>query len=89
MTKRFESGQFEFKPSDSGVFMLDPELFNASDEVHEVDAQARLLDMARRLPKVRLDKVMKIRDEIAAGTYLTEEKMQATVDRITRTLRGR
>lgn len=88
---RFESGRFELNPSDSGVFMLDPEvhgLLAGDDPAAQVDTEARFLEIARRLPKVRLDKVMKIRDEIAAGTYVTEEKMQATVERILRVMRG-
>lgn len=94
MTKRFES--FDLT-SDSGVFMLDPaerELLGsladkATQDAAAVDENARLLDIARSLPKVRLDKVMKVRDEIAAGTYITDEKIQATVDRFLRNVRGR
>ena len=73
MTKRFES--FDLN-SDSGVFMLDPAqrelLGNLADQATEdasaVDQNARFLELARSLPTVRLDQVMKVRDEIAAGT---------------------
>jgi hypothetical protein len=91
MTKRFES--FDLT-SDSGVFMLDPaerEMLGAlaDQATEEVDQNARFLELARSLPKVRLDKVMKVREEIAAGTYMTDEKLQATVDRFLRAARGR
>lgn len=91
MTKRFES--FDLT-SDSGVFMLDPaerEMLGqlADKATEEVDQNARFLDLARSLPKVRLDKVMKVREEIAAGTYVTDEKISATVDRFLRAVRGR
>lgn len=94
MTKRFES--FDLT-NDSGVFMLDPadreRLGALADEAtggaDVVDQNARLLERARALPAVRLDKVMKVREEIAAGTYITDEKLQATVDRFLRAARGR
>lgn len=83
-----------FSSSDSGVFMLDPKeraLIEAAaeglEESDEATAHARFLEIARQLPKVRLDKVMAIREQIAAGTYVTEEKMNATVDALLRALR--
>lgn len=91
MTNRFDS-KYNPSSSDSGVFMLDPAdrafLEAAADHVEGVDDHARFLEIARKLPKVRLDKVMKIREEIAAGTYVTEEKLQGTVDRLLAALRG-
>jgi hypothetical protein len=90
VTKRFES----LSSSDSGVFMLDPEerrlLEAAAAGIVEDEpcAHARFLEAARRLPRVRLDKVMKVREEIAAGTYVTQEKLEATVARLLAALRG-
>src|SRR5688500_14992637 len=92
VTHRFDSNSFNPSSSDSGVFMLDPAdraLFEAAaNEIEGVDDHARFLEIARRLPKVRLEKVMKIREQIAAGTYVTEEKLQVTVDRLLSALRG-
>ena len=61
----------------------------ATEGASAVDQHARFLELARALPKVRLDKVMKLRGEIDAGTYITDEKVQATVDRFLRAVRGR
>ena len=81
--------------SDSGVFLLDPEdraLFKACHEASkaeeaEDEAHRRFLKIAREMPAVRLEKVMQIRRMIANGTYITDEKLQATVDRLLNTLR--
>ncbi|MCO5166170.1 MAG: flagellar biosynthesis anti-sigma factor FlgM [Planctomycetes bacterium] len=77
------------------MFLLDPKdraLIEAAaaglDDVDEEVLHGRFLEVARRLPKVRLEKVMKLREEIAAGTYVTEEKLQATVDRLLAAFRG-
>ncbi len=96
MAKSFESGRFPSNPSDSGVFLLDPKdraelqaWGQGLGEETEDEAHERFLAQARRLPQVRLEKVMKIREEIAAGTYMTEEKLEATVERLLQVLRGR
>ena len=92
MSNRIDSNKFNPSSSDSGVFMLDPAdrafLEATADQVAGVDDHARFLEIARRLPKVRLEKVMKIREEIAAGTYVTEEKLTATVNGLLAALRG-
>lgn len=97
MASRFESNLFNASSSDSGVFLLDPKdraLIEAAaaglddEETGEEVLHGRFLEIARKLPKVRLEKVMKIREEIAAGTYVTEEKLQATVARLVSALRG-
>ena len=89
--------QFTVASSDSGVFLLDPEdraLLKAcreacrkqeGTEAHTREAgitYRRFLKIARELPAVRLEKVMRIRRMIAKGNYITEEKLQATVDRL-------
>ena len=92
MANRMDS-MFSASSSDSGVFLLDPKeraLIEAAAEGLDADegtAHARFLEIARKLPKVRLDKVMAIREQIAAGTYCTEEKLNATVDALLRALR--
>lgn len=96
MASRFESNLFDASSSDSGVFLLDPKdramleaaASGLNDEIGEEVLHGRFLEIARKLPKVRLEKVMKIREEIAAGTYVTEEKLQATVARLVAALRG-
>ena len=80
-----------FSKSDSGVFVLDPKdraLLNACREAiahtdeTEDEAHRRFLKIARELPTVRLQRVMEIRRKIADGSYLTDEKIQGTVDRL-------
>ncbi len=93
---RFESNRFK-SSSESGVFLLDPEdralLAACNDacarEEEEAEAHRRFLKIARELPAVRLEKVMQIRRLIASGDYVTEEKLQATVDRLLAALSGR
>jgi hypothetical protein len=94
MANRMDS-MFSASSSDSGVFLLDPKeraLIEAAaeglEDADEGTAHSRFLEIARQLPKVRLDKVMAIREQIAAGTYVTDEKMNATVDALLRALRG-
>ena len=82
-------------PSDSGVHVLEPEdqaFFEACKdaalrEKEEAAAHRRFLQIARELPAVRLQKVMELRKQIAAGTYATEGKLKATVDRLLEVLR--
>ena len=85
-----------FGMSDSGVFVLDPKdraLLNACREAMaqtdetENEAHRRFLKIARELPTVRLKRVMEIRRKIADGTYLTDEKIEGTVDRLLERLR--
>lgn len=86
----FEDRYGSTSSSDSGVFLLDPEdraLLRAcadacTREEKEAEAHRRFLKLARELPAVRLQKVMAIRRMIASGDYVTEEKLQATVDRL-------
>ncbi|MBL4845589.1 MAG: hypothetical protein JKY65_08695 [Planctomycetes bacterium] len=55
-----------------------------ADAQEETDAEAhsRFLKIARELPPVRLEKVMRIRNLIARGEYLTEARLKTTVDRL-------
>jgi len=93
MTKRFDG----FDGTDSGVFLLDPkerELLRACAEKQareddEADAHRRFLEAARELPAVRLEKVLRLRREIAEGSYVTKAKLERTVDRLLDTLNGR
>ena len=83
---RFESSRFD-SLSDSGVHVLEPKdraLLDAcadalDAEETEAEAHRRFLKIARELPPVRLEKVMRIRNLIARGEYMTEERLQKTV----------
>ena len=83
---RFESSRFD-SLSDSGVHVLEPKdraLLDAcadalDAEETEAEAHRRFLKIARELPPVRLEKVMRIRNLIARGEYMTEERLQNTV----------
>ena len=57
-------------------------------EETEAEAHQRFLKSARELPPVRLEKVLNLRRQIAEGTYVTEDKVQATIDRILESLQG-
>jgi len=89
----FDTNEFASK-SDSGVFVLDPAdrallracADAATREEDEAEAHRRFLKIARELPAVRLEKVMQIRRMIANGTYVTEEKLQATIGRLVKSL---
>ena len=48
----------------------------------EVSEHARFLDLLRRLPEVRLNRIDEIRQSIAAGEYVTEEKLDVALDRL-------
>ncbi len=48
----------------------------------EVSEHARLLDRLRQLPEVRTELIERFRQEIAAGTYLTPEKIDAAIERL-------
>jgi hypothetical protein len=83
-------GQFSSDKSDSGVFLLEPAdraLLGACHDAlsaneTEDEAHRRFLKIARELPNVRLQKVMEIRRKIASGDYVTDDKLQATVERL-------
>ena len=48
----------------------------------ELSEHARLLDRLRQLPEVRTELIERFRQEIAAGTYLTPEKIDAAIERL-------
>ena len=56
-------------------------LGDSADRV-ELSDHARFLDRMRQLPAARTDRVEEIRAAIAAGTYETEEKLAAAIDRL-------
>jgi negative regulator of flagellin synthesis FlgM len=48
----------------------------------EISDAARLVEQARDIPDIRQDRVNEIRQQIASGTYETEAKLNAAVDRL-------
>lgn len=52
-----------------------------SDTV-EISAAARLAAKVHDLPEVRTELVQRVKTEIAAGTYETSERIDATIDRL-------
>lgn len=47
----------------------------------DLSSAAQLIDLAKAAPDIRQDRVNAIRDQIAAGTYETEEKLQIALER--------
>ena len=46
----------------------------------EISDSARYLSELRKLPDIRQEKVDAVREQIAAGTYITPDKIDATVN---------
>jgi hypothetical protein len=82
-----------FDGDESGVFVLDPREARVGgdagrDDVNRDQTEARAwLKKLRELPPVRLAKVLKVREEIAKGTYESEEKWRIAIDRLLEELR--
>lgn len=51
------------------------------DELQISDA-GQLVDQVHQLPDIRQDRVDSIRAQIAAGTYETDDKLNAAIDRL-------
>ena len=66
----------DMSSNESGVFCMEPERA-LSDEQHR-----KWLKQLRDMPEVRLEKIMKIREQIAKGTYETAAKWQIALDRL-------
>jgi negative regulator of flagellin synthesis FlgM len=54
----------------------------------EISPLGQMLDGISRLPEIRHEKVEEIRQQIAAGTYETPEKIQVALDRLLDELSG-
>jgi negative regulator of flagellin synthesis FlgM len=48
----------------------------------EISDAARLVEQTREIPDIRQDRVDAIRQQIASGTYETEAKLNAAVERL-------
>jgi negative regulator of flagellin synthesis FlgM len=58
-----------------------PEAPQIADEVDISDA-ARLVEQAQQMPDIREDRVEAVRQQIAAGTYETGDKLDVAVERL-------
>ncbi len=58
-----------------------PESVRINDEVDISDA-ARLVEQLQDLPDIRQNRVDAVRQQIAAGTYETREKLNAAIERL-------
>ncbi|MBC8373589.1 MAG: flagellar biosynthesis anti-sigma factor FlgM [Planctomycetes bacterium] len=51
-------------------------------DVVEISTVAKLAAQMHTVPEVRVDLVARVRSEIEAGTYETQERIDLTVDRL-------
>jgi anti-sigma28 factor (negative regulator of flagellin synthesis) len=61
--------------------MTRPEAPQIADEVNISEA-AQLVEQVQQLPEMREDRVEAVRQQIAAGTYETGDKLNAAVERL-------
>lgn len=48
----------------------------------DISAEADLVSRAKELPDIRADKVASIKAQIADGSYFTDDKLDAALDRL-------
>ena len=61
--------------------MTRPEAAQIADEVDSSEA-ARMAEQVQQMPEMREDRVEAVRQQIAAGTYETSEKLNVAVERL-------
>ena len=61
--------------------MTRPEAAQIADEV-DISEAARLAEQVQQMPEMREDRVEAVRQQIAAGTYETSDKLNAAVERL-------
>ena len=61
--------------------MTRPEAAQIADEV-DISEAARLVEQVQQMPEMREDRVEAVRQQIAAGTYETSDKLNAAVERL-------
>ncbi len=72
-------------PNDSGTFCIDPLSENDEKPVEKSREDLLLeewIEKLKRMPKVRLDRIRRIKDEIDNGTYYSEAKWKTAVERL-------
>ncbi len=61
--------------------MTRPEAAQIADEV-DISEAARLVEQVQQLPEMREDRIEAVRQQIAAGTYETGDKINVAVERL-------
>jgi anti-sigma28 factor (negative regulator of flagellin synthesis) len=61
--------------------MTRPEAPQIADEV-DISEAARLVEQVQQMPEMREDRVEAVRQQIAAGTYETGDKLSGAVERL-------
>jgi negative regulator of flagellin synthesis FlgM len=61
--------------------MTRPESVQIADEV-DISEAARFVEQVQQMPDIRADRVDAVRQQIAAGTYETGDKLNAAVERL-------
>ena len=61
--------------------MAQPESAQIADEVNISEA-ARLVEQVQQMPEMREDRIEAVRQQIAAGTYETNDKLNVAVERL-------
>jgi hypothetical protein len=61
-------------PTESGTFCIDPTF---SKEQKDDELMDRWLKKLKRMPKVRMDRIREIKEEIENGTYYSDQKWDA------------
>lgn len=87
---RESSDLFWKNPEDSNIFLLDPALereYERSQGLQDANKKedrelARWVDKIKQMPKVRLDRVRMIKDQVDAGTYVTDDKWSSACSRL-------
>lgn len=65
----------------------------SSDSIHgadqlEISAEAEMISRIRDVPDIRADRVAEIRQQIEAGTYETDDKLEIAIGRLFDELAG-
>jgi anti-sigma28 factor (negative regulator of flagellin synthesis) len=61
--------------------MTRPEAPQIADEV-DISEAARLVEQVQQMPEMREDRVEAVRQQIAAGTYETGDKLNTAIERL-------
>jgi anti-sigma28 factor (negative regulator of flagellin synthesis) len=67
-------------PNDSGTFCIDPSLAKEKKEQDDEQLMERWLNKLKRMPKVRMDRIREIKEEIDNGTYYSDQKWEAACE---------
>ena len=59
-----------------------PDYSGSIQDELEISDAGRMVDRVREMPEIRQERVDQIRDQIAAGTYETDEKLEIALGRL-------